>query len=130
MVSTISPPCTAAHEAHAPLALAHLAGPRAHVALHPTVGQAVPVGGRDGARREVDPYRAHQPTPRSGRVSAEGEWADSGDGDDELCIRATASEFDLEQVDVARWVDIGQPGTHAERDVWRSSRPAGGATPS
>src|SRR5262249_25264707 len=28
-------------------------------------------------------------------------------------------EFDLEQVDVARWLDIGQPGTRAERLQWR-----------
>jgi hypothetical protein len=31
-------------------------------------------------------------------------------------------EFDLEQVDVARWVDIGQPGTHAERQQWRATK--------
>jgi hypothetical protein len=31
-------------------------------------------------------------------------------------------EFDLEQVDVARWVDIGQPGTHAERQRWRAAQ--------
>jgi hypothetical protein len=30
-------------------------------------------------------------------------------------------EFDLEQVDVARWVDIGQPGTRAERRQWRAT---------
>jgi hypothetical protein len=30
--------------------------------------------------------------------------------------------FDLVQVDVARWIDIGQPGTHAERRRWRPSR--------
>jgi hypothetical protein len=29
-------------------------------------------------------------------------------------------EFDLEQVDVARWVDIGRPGTRAERRRWRA----------
>jgi len=29
-------------------------------------------------------------------------------------------EFDLEQVDVARWVDIGQRGTYAERLRWRA----------
>jgi hypothetical protein len=29
-------------------------------------------------------------------------------------------ELDLEQVDVARWVDVGQPGTHAERAQWRA----------
>ena len=28
-------------------------------------------------------------------------------------------EFDLEQVDIARWLDIGQPGTHAVRGQWR-----------
>ena len=28
-------------------------------------------------------------------------------------------EFDLEQVDVARWLDVGQPGTRAERHQWR-----------
>jgi hypothetical protein len=28
-------------------------------------------------------------------------------------------EFDLEQVDVARWLDIGQPGTSALRHRWR-----------
>jgi hypothetical protein len=28
-------------------------------------------------------------------------------------------EFDLEQVDVARWLDIGQPGTRAVRRRWR-----------
>ncbi len=33
-------------------------------------------------------------------------------------------EFDLEQVDVARWVDIGQPGTRAIRHQWRAT-PAG-----
>ena len=27
-------------------------------------------------------------------------------------------EFDLVQVDVARWLDIGQPGTRAERMRW------------
>ena len=30
-------------------------------------------------------------------------------------------ELDLEQVDVARWLDIGQPGTRAERRQWRAS---------
>ena len=35
-------------------------------------------------------------------------------------------EFDLQQVDVARWLDIGQPGTRAERHQWRAvSGPAG-----
>ena len=77
-----------------------------------------------------------------------------GPEDDELCLRASATEvtaradatslvqsvvarsnvggmiesvrhdpifeFDLVQVDVARWVDIGQPGTHAVRQRWRA----------
>jgi hypothetical protein len=30
-------------------------------------------------------------------------------------------EFDLRQVDVARWVDIGLPGTHAVRSQWRAT---------
>jgi hypothetical protein len=30
-------------------------------------------------------------------------------------------EFDLEQVDVARWLDIGQPGTRAVRRQWRAA---------
>ena len=76
-----------------------------------------------------------------------------GPEDDELCIRATASdvtaradtralvdavvarsddggmletvrhdpifEFDLVQVDVARWINVGQPGTYAMRERWR-----------
>ena len=29
-------------------------------------------------------------------------------------------EFDLEQVDVARWLDVGQPGTRAIRQQWRA----------
>jgi hypothetical protein len=32
-------------------------------------------------------------------------------------------EFDLEQVDVAQWLDIGQPGTRAVRRQWRSVAP-------
>ena len=32
-------------------------------------------------------------------------------------------EFDLQQVDVARWVDIGQPGTRAIRQQWRATTP-------
>jgi hypothetical protein len=28
-------------------------------------------------------------------------------------------EFDIQQVDVARWLDIGQPGTRAVRVRWR-----------
>ena len=28
-------------------------------------------------------------------------------------------EFDLQQVDVATWVDVGKPGTHAVRHQWR-----------
>ena len=80
-----------------------------------------------------------------------------GPADDELCIRARASEvgddgqtrtlvrdvvaasnvggmietvshdplfeFDLEQVDVARWINIGQPGTSAIRHQWRAAPP-------
>jgi hypothetical protein len=30
-------------------------------------------------------------------------------------------EFDLEQVDVARWVRVGQPGTRAVRGQWRAT---------
>jgi hypothetical protein len=30
-------------------------------------------------------------------------------------------EFDLQQVDVATWVNIGQPGTHAVRLHWRAT---------
>ncbi len=30
-------------------------------------------------------------------------------------------EFDLEQVDVARWIDVGQAGTHAVRQRWRAA---------
>jgi hypothetical protein len=30
-------------------------------------------------------------------------------------------EFDLQQVDVAIWVNIGQPGTHAQRRQWRAT---------
>jgi hypothetical protein len=29
-------------------------------------------------------------------------------------------EFDLEQVDVAQWINIGQPGTKAVRQQWRA----------
>jgi hypothetical protein len=32
-------------------------------------------------------------------------------------------EFDLQQVDVAQWLDIGQPGTRAERQTWRAAPP-------
>jgi hypothetical protein len=31
-------------------------------------------------------------------------------------------EFDLEQVDTARSLDIGQPGTRAVRERWRTSQ--------
>jgi len=31
-------------------------------------------------------------------------------------------EFDIVQVDTARWLDIGQPGTRAERRRWRPRR--------
>jgi hypothetical protein len=38
--------------------------------------------------------------------------------------QTTASDplfaFDLRQVDVGHWVDIGQPGTRAERRRWRA----------
>jgi hypothetical protein len=81
--------------------------------------------------------------------------ATPGPDDDELCIRATATEvtahprtadlvrhvvarsgvggmiesasrsplfeFDLQQVDVAIWMNIGQPGTHAARRRWRAT---------
>jgi hypothetical protein len=30
-------------------------------------------------------------------------------------------EFDLEQVDVAYWLDVGQPGTRAVRQQWRAT---------
>jgi hypothetical protein len=30
-------------------------------------------------------------------------------------------EFDLERVDVAKWLDIGQPGTRPVRQRWRST---------
>lgn len=30
-------------------------------------------------------------------------------------------EFDLQQVDAATWVNIGQPGTHAVRRQWRAT---------
>jgi hypothetical protein len=30
-------------------------------------------------------------------------------------------EFDIEQVDVARWLDVGQPGTRADRQHWRAN---------
>ena len=82
--------------------------------------------------------------------------ATPGPDDDELCIRAAASdvtadadttalvqavvarsevggmvesvhldpifEFDILQVDVARWINVGQPGTHAVREQWRQLR--------
>lgn len=28
-------------------------------------------------------------------------------------------EFQIEQIDVARWIDVGQPGTRSERQRWR-----------
>jgi hypothetical protein len=34
---------------------------------------------------------------------------------------ATWAQFEREQVDVARWVDIGQRGTHAIRRQWRAT---------
>jgi hypothetical protein len=35
-------------------------------------------------------------------------------------------EFDIEQVDTARWLDIGQPGTRAVRQRWRAGPRARG----
>jgi len=35
-------------------------------------------------------------------------------------IESVRFDFDLEQVDVARWLDIGQPGTRAVRQQWRA----------
>jgi hypothetical protein len=35
-------------------------------------------------------------------------------------------EFDVIRVDVARWLDIGQPGTRAERQAWKSPSRIGG----
>jgi len=29
--------------------------------------------------------------------------------------------LDLKQIDVTRWVDIGQPGSHATRRQWRAT---------
>lgn len=79
-----------------------------------------------------------------------------GPDDDELCVRASATEvttdvdtvaavrsvvrrsgvggmiesvsrdplfeFDVQQVDVATWVAVGQPGTHAVRRQWRATQ--------
>ena len=39
----------------------------------------------------------------------------------ESASREPLFEFDLEQVDVARWLDVGQPGTRAVRQQWRSN---------
>jgi hypothetical protein len=83
--------------------------------------------------------------------------ATPGSDDDELCIRAVASdvtsdatttsvvravvarshvggmvesfehepifEFDIQRVDIAHWVDVGQPGTHAVREHWPRQAP-------
>jgi hypothetical protein len=38
----------------------------------------------------------------------------------ESASRDPLFEFDLQQVDAARWVNIGQPGTHAVRRQWRA----------
>ena len=38
----------------------------------------------------------------------------------ESVAREPLFEFDLQQVDVARWLDIGQPGTRAVRRRWLS----------
>jgi hypothetical protein len=42
----------------------------------------------------------------------------------ESVSRDPVFEFDLLQVDVARWLDIGQPGTCAVRQQWRAHRSA------
>jgi len=39
----------------------------------------------------------------------------------ESVARDPLFEFDLEQVDVALWLDIGQPGTRAVRQQWRAT---------
>jgi hypothetical protein len=39
----------------------------------------------------------------------------------ESASRDPLFEFDLEQVDVARWLDISQPGTRAVRRQWRAA---------
>jgi Pyridoxamine 5'-phosphate oxidase len=39
----------------------------------------------------------------------------------ESATRDPLFEFDLRQVDVATWVNIGQPGTHAVRRQWRAT---------
>jgi hypothetical protein len=39
----------------------------------------------------------------------------------ESASRDPLFEFDLQQVDVATWVNIGQPGTHAVRRQWRAT---------
>lgn len=38
----------------------------------------------------------------------------------ESASRDPLFEFDLQQVDVATWADIGKPGTHAVRHQWRA----------
>lgn len=45
----------------------------------------------------------------------------------ESVSHAPLFELDLEQVDVARWVDIGQPGTHAVRQRWCAAAASPGA---
>src|SRR5690606_20809565 len=50
LLLALAPLRPAADEADAPLARPQLAGPGADVALHPTVGQLVPVPGRDHRR--------------------------------------------------------------------------------
>jgi hypothetical protein len=39
----------------------------------------------------------------------------------ESASRDPLFEFDIQQVDVATWVNIGQPGTHAVRRHWRAT---------
>jgi hypothetical protein len=42
----------------------------------------------------------------------------------ETSTRDPLFEFDIEQVETARWIDIGQPGTRAARQRWRAVRRA------
>ena len=39
----------------------------------------------------------------------------------ESVARDPLFQFDLRQVDVARWLDIGQPGTRAIRQRWQAT---------
>lgn len=40
-------------------------------------------------------------------------------GMEQTTARDPLFAFDLVQVDVGHWVDVGQPGTHAVRQRWR-----------